>query len=112
MGGKESKQRPEPVEGLDEDSCLSVVPVFRTSIRDSYTVPRITTLKLKKSHVWSVDSNILDYRGFYVFRKTGSFLNGILEFSDDAGNVLANLEKKTTCRDSIATVSCNRISGF
>ena len=33
MGGKESKQRPEPVEGLDEDSCLSVVPVFRTSIR-------------------------------------------------------------------------------
>ena len=43
---------------------------------------------------------------------SGSFLNGILEFSDDAGNVLANLEKKTTCRDSIATVSCNRISGF
>ena len=41
---------------------------------------------------------------------SGSFLNGILEFSDDAGNVLANLEKKTTCRDSIATVSCNRIS--
>ena len=35
---------------------------------------------------------------------SGSFLNGILEFSDDAGNVLANLEKKTTCRDSIATV--------
>ena len=43
---------------------------------------------------------------------SGSFLNGILEFSDDAGNVLANLEKKTTCRDSIATVSCKRISGF
>lgn len=40
--------------------------------QDSYTVPRITTLKLKKSHVWSVDSNILDYRGFYVFRKAGS----------------------------------------
>ena len=33
MGGKNSKQRPEPVEGLDEDSSLSVVPVFRTSIR-------------------------------------------------------------------------------
>ena len=171
MGGKNSKQRPEPVEGLDEDSSLSVVPVFRTSIRvrkvsistntffitvkifttlysiqkrnfimqipkrelfqscnnlksnkrgsscrlfgqknrsvserskiiklrttlwgttdlslnveiitsilfqDSYTVPRITTLKLKKSHVWSVDSNILDYRGFYVFRKAGSCSN-------------------------------------
>ena len=41
-------------------------------LQDSYTVPRITTLKLKKSHVWSVDSNILDYRGFYVFRKAGS----------------------------------------
>ena len=33
MGGKNSKQRPEPVEGLDEDTSLSVVPVFRTSIR-------------------------------------------------------------------------------
>ena len=41
-------------------------------LQESYTVPRITTLKLQKSHVWSVDSNILDYRGFYVFRKAGS----------------------------------------
>ena len=33
MGGKASKHRPEPVEGLDEESSLSVIPVFRTSIR-------------------------------------------------------------------------------
>ena len=31
-------------------------------------------------------------------------MSGVLEFSDDAGNVLANLEKKTTCKDSIVTV--------
>ena len=37
-------------------------------------MPRITTLKLHKSHIWSVDSNILDYRGFYVFRKSGKLL--------------------------------------
>ena len=41
-------------------------------LQGSYTVPRITTLKLQKSHIWSVDSNILDYRGFYVFRKSGN----------------------------------------
>lgn len=104
MGGQTTKQRPEPVAGLQEDSCLSVIPVFRTSIRGSYTVPRITTLKLQKSHIWSVDSNILDYRGFYVFRKSGSAIGAVLEFSDDAGNVLATMEKKTTCRDSIASV--------
>jgi len=104
MGGRASKQLPEPVEGLEEETRVSVIPVFRTSIRDSYTVPRITTLKLHKSHIWSVDSNILDYRGFYVFRKSGSALSAVLEFSDDAGNILAYLEKKTTCRDSIVTV--------
>jgi len=91
--------------GLESSSCLSLIPVFRTSIRDSYTVPRVTTLKLTKSHLWSVDSNIVDYRGFYVFRKAGSVLSGILEFSDDAGNVLASLEKKPTCRDSLAVVT-------
>lgn len=32
-------------------------------------------------------------------------MSGVLEFSDDAGNILANVEKKTTCSDSIATVS-------
>ena len=35
MGGQTTKQRPEPVAGLQEDSCLSVIPVFRTSIRVS-----------------------------------------------------------------------------
>ena len=40
-------------------------------LQDSYIVPRLTTLRLRKSSLWSVDSNILDYRGFYVFRKTG-----------------------------------------
>jgi len=104
MGTKGAKQRPEPVEGLEEDSCLSVIPIYRTSIRDSYCVPRVTTLRLKKSSLWSVDSNILDYRGFYVFRKTGSVMTNNLEFSDDAGNILASYEKKTTCRASIAVI--------
>ena len=36
---------------------------------------------------------------------SGSAFSGLLEFSDDAGNVLANMEKKTTCRNSLATVS-------
>ena len=31
------------------------------------------SFRLKKSSLWSVDSNILDYRGFYVFRKTGAY---------------------------------------
>ena len=31
-------------------------------------------------------------------------MNGVLEFSDDAGNILANVEKKSTCTDSVATV--------
>ena len=43
---------------------------------------------------------------------SGSFLNAILEFSDDAGNILANMEKKTTCRDSIATVSLIIMTGM
>ena len=43
---------------------------------------------------------------------SGSFLNAILEFSDDAGNILANMEKKTTCRDSIATVSLKIMTGM
>ena len=41
-------------------------------MQDSYCVPRVTTLRLKKTSLGSVDSNILDYRGFYVFRKTGT----------------------------------------
>ena len=35
MGGRASKQQPEPVEGLEEETRVSVVPVFRTSIRVS-----------------------------------------------------------------------------
>ena len=54
------------------DLSLNVEIITSILFQDSYTVPRITTLKLKKSHFWSVDSNILDYRGFYVFRKAGS----------------------------------------
>ena len=34
----------------------------------------------------------------------GSAISGNLEFSDDAGNVLASMEKKTTCKDSTAVV--------
>ena len=34
--------------------------------------------RLRKSRLWSVDSNILDYRGFYVFRKTGK-LDSVLQ---------------------------------
>jgi len=104
MGTKGNIIRSEPVEGLEEDSCLSVIPVYRTSIRDSYCISRVTTLRLKKTSLWSVDSNILDYRGFYVFRKTGSVMTNNLEFSDDAGNTLASYEKKTTCGASIAVV--------
>ena len=134
-------KRADPNAGLPPTRLLSIVPVFRTSLRESYTVPRVTTLRstaqqsttrfhhqhplkhqngqlsktfqmvpitrqmiyimrdagkcnhhsvkcfvisfslstllfsfrLKKSSLWSVDSNILDYRGFYVFRKTGAY---------------------------------------
>ena len=39
------------------------------------------SFRLKKSSLWSVDSNILDYRGFYVFRKTGAYdVGGWIEF--------------------------------
>ena len=39
-----------------------------------------------------------------IFDYKGSAIGAVLEFSDDAGNVLATMEKKTTCRDSIASV--------
>ena len=41
-----------------------------------------------------------------IFDYKGSAIGAVLEFSDDAGNVLATMEKKTTCRDSIASVRC------
>ena len=41
-----------------------------------------------------------------TFADEGSAIGAVLEFSDDAGNVLATMEKKTTCRDSIASVRC------
>ncbi|XP_023323452.1 uncharacterized protein LOC111697614 isoform X2 [Eurytemora carolleeae] len=104
MGGKKSKERIEPVLGLAEENKLSVIPIFRTSLRDSYTLNRFTTLKLKKSRMYSVESNILDSRGFYFLRKSGSFLTNSLEFRDDAGNVVASLEKKTSCSISIAWI--------
>jgi len=105
MGANRSKQRPPPVQGFNEDNRLSIIPVFRTSLRESYTLPRATTLRLNKSRLWSVDSNVLDYRGFYVFRKTGSVLSNLLEFCDDAGNVLASYEKKSSCGESIAMIT-------
>ena len=37
MGGNTSKQIPEPVQGLEENAALSVIPIFRTSIRVSLT---------------------------------------------------------------------------
>ena len=50
MGTKGAKHRPEPVEGLEEDSCLSVIPIYRTSIRVSldnylYFIPTSTRHK-------------------------------------------------------------------
>ena len=48
--------------GLQKDGVGPLLAVF---------LCRVTTLRLKKSSLWSVDSDILDYRGFYVFRKTG-----------------------------------------
>ena len=38
MGTKGNIIRSEPVEGLEEDSCLSVIPVYRTSIRVSLLI--------------------------------------------------------------------------
>jgi hypothetical protein len=40
-------------------------------LQESYTLNKSITLKLKKNSLWSVESNILDSRGFYVFRKSG-----------------------------------------
>jgi hypothetical protein len=40
-------------------------------LQGSYTVNRYTIMKLKRSSMYSVESNILDSRGFYVFRKSG-----------------------------------------
>ena len=38
-------QRADPNAGLPPTRLLSIVPVFRTSLRESYTVPRVTTLR-------------------------------------------------------------------
>ena len=64
------------MEGLDKEHLLSVIPVYRTSLLPTYTVNRHTLLKLKTTSIWSVDSNILDARGFFVFRKTGETMWG------------------------------------
>ena len=39
--------------------------------KESYVVNKKTTLKLKKNSILSVESDVLDSRGFYVFRKSG-----------------------------------------
>ena len=41
-------------------------------IKGSYTRNRYTALKLKKTATYSVTSNILDSRGFYFLRKSGT----------------------------------------
>ena len=40
-----SSMRADPNAGLPPTRLLSIVPVFRTSLRESYTVPRVTTLR-------------------------------------------------------------------
>ena len=40
---------------------------------------------------------------------SGSVMSNSLEFSDDAGNILASYEKKTTCGASIAVVSFDTV---
>ena len=42
-------------------------------MQESYTVNKTTILKLKKNSILSgVESDVLDTRGFYVFRKSGT----------------------------------------
>jgi len=104
MGGTQSKPDNHPVQGLPEENPLTIIPLFRTSLRESYTVNKKTVLKLKKNSILTVESNILDTRGFYVFRKSGGFVSCALEFRDDAGNLLASTEKKTRCSESVAWI--------
>ncbi|XP_023340394.1 uncharacterized protein LOC111710525 [Eurytemora carolleeae] len=111
MGASNSKPDKVPVLGSAEENPLSIIPVFRTSLRESYTVSKKTVLKLKPNSILSVESNIVDTRGFYVFRKTGSFLSCCLEFSDDAGNVLATVENKIRCLETTAWIKLGDSSG-
>ena len=45
MGGRATKQRAEPVEGLERSAGLSLIPVFRTSIRVMIIAGRIIDIR-------------------------------------------------------------------
>ena len=45
MGGRASKQRADPVEGLERSAGLSLIPVFRTSIRVMIIAGRIIDIR-------------------------------------------------------------------
>jgi len=84
----------ESVAGLEEETALLVVPAYRTGSRQSFTSPRTTSLTLQRATFWAGETDITDYRGFTVFRQSGSLRSGSVSFTDDAGNLLARLEMK------------------
>ena len=45
MGGRATKQRADPVEGLERSAGLSLIPVFRTSIRVMIIAGRIIDIR-------------------------------------------------------------------
>lgn len=104
MGAGASKADNQPVEGLPEENPLQLIPIYRTSLRERYTLNKKTTLKLKKNSLLSAESDVLDSRGFYVFRKSGSLLTCAMEFRDDAGNILATAEAKTRCSKTVVWI--------
>ena len=70
-------QRADRNAGLPPSRLLSIVPVFRTSLRESYTVPRVTTLRS------TAQQSTTRFHHQHPLKHKNGYSNGVHHQADD-----------------------------